>query len=105
MGNDLTCSNFKKEVIESKLPCLVIFCENNNNSCKMIISYLKEIAEEYRDTLKIFGANVEKAINLCVAFKACNMPTLIMFKNGTIIDKVIGKIPKNDLQNIIKSYI
>jgi thioredoxin 1 len=105
MELELTEANFKEEVLNSDLPVLVDFWAPWCMPCSMIAPTVKEIAKEYEGKLKVCKVNVDEAPKIASEYGIMSIPTLIIFKNGKIQDKVIGVAPKTKLESMIKPYI
>ena len=98
-------SNFKQEVLESNIPALVDFWAQWCAPCHMVAPAVKEIAEEYKDKLKVCKLNVDEAPQTAAAYGIMSIPTLLVFKNGEVVDKAIGALPKQQLEEIIKPHV
>jgi thioredoxin 1 len=66
---------------------------------------LEEIAEEYSDKLEVVKLNIDQNQDTPLKFGVMNIPTLIFFRNGKEIDRVIGAFPKKQLLNRIKPHL
>ena len=97
--------NFKEEVISSELPVLVDFWAEWCGPCLMIAPVLEAIALEYKDKLKVCKLNVEEAPATSAGYGIMNIPTLMIFKNGEVVEKIIGAVPKNDLVKKIDAWL
>ena len=97
--------NFKQEVLESELPVLVDFWAEWCAPCLMIAPIIEEIAKEYKDRLKVCKLNVENGAQTSSRYGVMNIPTLMIFKNGEMVDKVIGAIPKGDILSRLNVHI
>ncbi len=73
--------------------------------CKMMEPVLKEIAEEYSDKLKVVKLNIDQNQDTPLKFGVMNIPTLIFFRDGKEIDRVIGAFPKKQLLNRIEPHL
>ena len=93
------------EVIDSKQTCLVDFWAPWCIPCRMIASHIKEITKEYKGKLKVGELNVDEANETAKAHNISSIPTLLVFKNGEIVDRVVGAISKKEIENMIKPYI
>jgi len=98
-------SNFKEEVLESDIPALVDFWAQWCGPCLMVAPVLKEIAEEYKGKLKVCKVNVDDAPNTASKYGVMSIPTLAIFKDGKVVDKVVGALPKAELEPTIKKHI
>jgi len=73
--------------------------------CKMMEPVLEEIAEEYSDKLKVVKLNIDQNQDTPLKFGVMNIPTLIFFRDGKEIDRVIGAFPKKQLLNRIEPHL
>lgn len=97
--------NFKKEVLQSDLPCLVDFWAEWCGPCYMVAPVIEEISEEYEEKLKLCKLNVDQGPNTATSYGIKSIPTLMIFKNGEVVDKLIGAMPKKDIEEKIKPII
>lgn len=98
---NLNEENFEEEVLKSEIPVLVDFWATWCGPCKMIAPVLTEIAEEYKDRIKICKVNVDEQRNLAVKYRVSSIPTLILFKNGEISNMTVGFHSKSELEDMI----
>ena len=94
---DVTDTNFQAEVIESETPVLVDFWAPWCGPCRVVGPVLEEIAAE-RDDLKIVKLNVDENQQTAANFQVLSIPTMIVFKGGEPVKKVIGAYPKKKLE-------
>lgn len=91
-------NNFQAEVIESDVPVLVDFWAPWCGPCRMVAPVLEEISGEKGDALKIVKLNVDDNQQTAMSYEVLSIPTLILFKNGTIAKKIVGAYPKRKLE-------
>ena len=90
-------SNFDAEVVNTQTPVLVDFWAEWCGPCKMIAPILDEIANEKGGAVKIAKVNVDENQGLSLKFGIRAIPTLLLFKNGTVREQIVGMTSKRDL--------
>ena len=93
----ITKANFEAEVLNSEKPVLVDFWATWCGPCKMIAPVVAEIAENYKETLKVGKINVDTEGELAVKYGVMSIPTLLLFKDGEVVKKSIGFMTKEQL--------
>lgn len=95
---EFTDSNFSEEVEKSGTPVLVDFWAEWCGPCKMIGPVVEELAGEYEGKVKVGKVNVDNNPEISVKFGIRSIPTLLIFKDGEIVDQIIGAVPKTELK-------
>ncbi len=93
-----TDANFDVEVVKSGLPVLVDFWAEWCGPCRMMGPILDDLAPVYQGKLKIGKLNVDENQDTPSQFGVMNIPTMIVFKGGIEVDRIIGAMSKPDLQ-------
>lgn len=96
---------FDGEVIKSEVPVLVDFWASWCGPCRMVSPIIDEIAEEYEGQIKVGKVNVDEEGELASEFAIVSIPTILIFKNGKIIEKVVGARSKDDFCDIIDKIL
>jgi len=91
---EFTDANFEQEVLKSELPVLVDFWAVWCGPCKMIAPLVKELAGEYEGKVKIGKVDVDNNQNVSIKYGIRSIPTLLIFKDGKIIEQIVGAVPK-----------
>lgn len=102
---DVTDMNFDSEVYNSDKPVLVDFWAAWCGPCRMMAPVLEEFAEDYSDKIKVVKLNVDENPLIASQYRIMSIPTLGVFQNGQLVDKVIGFMPKEQLEYRLAKYI
>ncbi len=98
-------NNFQGEVIKSELPVLVDFYADWCGPCKRQAPILEELAVKYKGKIKFAKLNVDENQNLSATYRIDAIPHLIVFKNGKVIDNIIGLHSKADMENELSALL
>ncbi len=94
---EFTDSNFEAEVLNSDKPVLVDFWAEWCGPCRMIGPVVEEMAGEYDGKAKIGKVNVDNNPNISIKYGIRSIPALLIFKNGEVVDQIVGAVPKPHL--------
>ena len=97
----LSEDNFEKEVLQSEIPVLVDFWATWCGPCRMLAPTIAKIAEEQEGKIKVGKIDVDEEPELSVKYGITSIPTLMVFKNGEVVNKSIGVIPKAAIEALL----
>ncbi|PKN11069.1 MAG: thioredoxin [Deltaproteobacteria bacterium HGW-Deltaproteobacteria-5] len=100
-----TDDNFDGEVLKSDRPVLIDFWAPWCGPCKAIGPIVEEIAAQYQDKIKVMKLNVDDAQKAATTYGVRSIPTLMMFKDGKVLDTMIGLVPKEKLEEFVKKSL
>ncbi len=100
---NLTLENFEEEVENSTLPVLVDFWAAWCGPCKMIAPIIDQLADEFDGKAKIAKVNVDENRDLSVRFQVQSIPTLLLFKDGEVVNQMVGARPKAELVKLLQN--
>ncbi len=101
----LTENNFENEVIQNSQPVLVDFWAGWCGPCHAITPAIEELAAEFGGRAKVGKLNVDDAAGVAAKYGIRSIPTLLFFKDGRIVDRVIGVVPKQELADKLNALI
>ncbi len=98
-------ASFDADVLQSDKPVLLDFWAEWCGPCKMIAPILDEVAKEYGDKVQIAKINVDENQQVPAKFGIRGIPTLILFKNGTVAAQKVGALSKSQLTAFLDSHV
>ena len=97
---NITEQNFNEEVIQSDKPVLIDFWASWCGPCRIIAPIIQEIADE-RSDIKVGKVNVDDEPALATQFGIMSIPTLVVMKNGELVNKLVGVRPKDQILQML----
>lgn len=100
-----TDQNFEKEVVGNTKPVLIDFWATWCAPCRALAPLIEEVAKQYAGKLEVFKMDVDSNPETPGRFGIRGIPTVILFKGGKSIDQVVGAVPKEQLENLIRKAL
>jgi thioredoxin 1 len=101
----ITNSNFESEVVKSSIPVLIDFWATWCNPCKMIGPFISQLADEYEGRIKIGKVNVDEEADIAQKHGIISIPTLVVYKDGNVVQQNVGAAPKHDIEALFKDLV
>ncbi len=102
---DVSDAQFNQQVLQSGTPTLVDFWAEWCGPCKAIAPIVSEIATAYAGKLNVVKMNIDDNPQTPTQFQIKGIPTLILFKDGQMIDQIVGAVPKDRLETMLKKHM
>ncbi len=98
-------ADFESEVLKSEVPVIVDFWAEWCMPCKMITPILEELSKEFEGKIKVGKLNVDQERELAIKYNIVSIPTILFFKEGEVVDHVIGAVPKSNIKSKIEEIL
>jgi thioredoxin 1 len=99
----ITEKNFEHEVAGSDKPVLLDFWAQWCGPCRMLAPVISRIADEYSGKVKVGKVNVDEESGLASAFGISSIPTIVIIKDGKVINSAVGALPKAQIDDMLKN--
>ena len=101
----ITGANFDTEVLQSAVPVLIDFWASWCGPCRMIGPFIDQLAAEYAGRIKVGKVNVDEETDLASRHGIVSIPTLIVYKDGKVVNQAVGGLPKQNIEALFKDLI
>ena len=102
---EVTDDSFTNEVLNSELPVLVDFWAEWCGPCKMVSPIVEELSNEYNGKVKVAKLDVDSNPKTATNYGIRGIPTLLMFKDGSAVDQIVGAVPKTHIAERLDKII
>ena len=96
-------NDFEDEVLKSNLPVIVDFWAEWCGPCKMLTPILEELLDEMKNEINVVKVNLDENQDLAIKYSIRSIPTLLLFKEGNLVDTKVGLLPKSEIVTWFKS--
>jgi thioredoxin len=101
----ITETNFEAEVLKSPVPVLLDFWAEWCAPCKMIAPAVADLAKAYTGKLKVGKVDVDSEGELAMKYSIVSIPTLLVFKNGEVVNQKVGAVSRQAIEGLVKEFI
>ena len=102
---EFTVGSFDSDVLQSDLPVLVDFWAEWCGPCKSIAPVIEEIAVEYKGKVRVGKVDVDLNNQIAMQFGVRSIPTLLILKEGKVVNQLVGAVPKNNITELLDQVI
>jgi len=101
----LNKDNFEQEAVNSDKPVMIDYWATWCGPCRMVAPIMEELSEEYDGKAKICKVNVDEESELAVKFRIMSIPTIMIYKNGQMVERVVGARSKEEFKKLLDQYL
>ncbi len=102
---EITDSNFDQEVLKAETPVLVDFWAEWCGPCRMVGPVVEELAGDYEGKVKVGKVDVDSNPQISMKYGIRSIPSLLIFKDGEVVDQIVGAVPKPHLQKHLDAQL
>lgn len=102
---EITAENFETQVLQAKTPVLVDFWASWCGPCRMLAPVIDELAQEFDGKLTVGKINVDEQGALAAQYGIMSIPSVFLFQNGQVIERLVGVRPKAELMELIQKAL
>jgi thioredoxin 1 len=105
MVKAITQREWQAEVLNSPIPVLVDFWAVWCVPCRLIAPIVEELARQYEGKLKVYKVDIDQEQSLAIQYGIMSIPTLLLFKNGQVVEQIVGAPPKSAIEQRIAKHL
>ncbi len=105
MAADISDSSFEQEVLKSEIPVVVDFWAPWCGPCRKLGPVLDEIASEFENKVKFVKVNTDENLKTAQDYSISGLPSLLVFKNGKALERLVGLMPKSTIISNIEKHL